>query len=86
MWWFPWLQDVTQSVEKAEVEKQEELLLRQQELENLLQQKDYVRAVGLAITLDQPFRLLTVLQGVCICVCVCVWGGGGGNQRTGFTL
>lgn len=37
--------------------------LREQELSNLLQQKDYVHAVGLAITLDQPFRVLSILSG-----------------------
>ena len=36
---------------------------REQELSNLLQQQDYVHAIGLAITLDQPFRVLTVLTG-----------------------
>ena len=36
---------------------------REQELSNLLQQKDYVHAVGLAITLDQPFRVLSILSG-----------------------
>ena len=69
----PWLQDVSESVEKAEIEKHEELLLRQQELDNLLLAKDYVRAVGVALSLDQPFRLLALLQGVCVCVVWCVW-------------
>ena len=36
---------------------------REQELSNLLQQKNYVHAVGLAITLDQPFRVLSILSG-----------------------
>ncbi|XP_064391571.1 transducin beta-like protein 3 isoform X2 [Halichondria panicea] len=54
--------DVSESVEKAEIEKQEELLLRQQELDNLLLAKDYVRAVGVALSLDQPYRLLALLQ------------------------
>ena len=40
-------------------------LLREQELSNLLHQKDYVRAVGVAITLDQPNRILKILQGAC---------------------
>lgn len=40
-------------------------LLREQELSNLLHQKDYVKAVGVAITLDQPNRILKILQGTC---------------------
>lgn len=44
--------------------EEEEQLLREQELSNLLQRKDYVRAVGVAITLDQPYRVFTILQGV----------------------
>ena len=58
-------------MEKAEIEKQEELLLRQQELDNLLLAKDYVRAVGVALSLDQPYRLLALLQGTWACVGVC---------------
>lgn len=38
-------------------------LIREQELRNLLQKKDYVNAIGLAITLDQPFRVLTIFTG-----------------------
>ena len=38
-------------------------LVREQELQNLLQKRDYVNAVGLAITLNQPFRVLTILTG-----------------------
>ena len=30
---------------------------------NLLQQQDYTRAVGVAISLDQPSRVLTILTG-----------------------
>ena len=30
---------------------------------NLLQEKDYVKAVGVAITLDQPNRALNALTG-----------------------
>eukprot|EP00731_Ephydatia_muelleri_P022653 Em0015g236a len=53
--------DVTAEVEAQEVEAQEELVLREQELSNLLLKKDYVNAVGLAISLNQPFRVLTIL-------------------------
>ena len=64
--------DVTAEVEAQEVEAQEELVLREQELSNLLLKKDYVNAVGLAISLNQPFRVLTILTSVCMCVCICV--------------
>ena len=36
---------------------------REQELLNLLHDKDYVRAVGVALSLEQPFRVLTILKG-----------------------
>lgn len=38
---------------------------RQQELDNLLQEKRYLRALGLAISLDRPHTVLTVIQGQC---------------------
>lgn len=36
---------------------------RQQELDNLLHEKRYLRALGLAISLDRPHTVLTVIQG-----------------------
>lgn len=36
---------------------------REQLLMNLLQEKDYVKAVGVAIALDQPNRALNALTG-----------------------
>lgn len=36
---------------------------RQQELSNLLQEKKYLKALGLAISLDQPHTVLTVIKG-----------------------
>ena len=38
---------------------------RQQELDNLLHEKRYLRALGLAISLDRPHTVLTVIQGQC---------------------
>lgn len=38
-------------------------LARQQELDNLLHEKRYLRALGLAISLDRPHTVLTVIQG-----------------------
>ena len=43
--------------------QREEQILREQELSNLLHQKDYVKAVGVAISLGQPYRVLKILQG-----------------------
>lgn len=39
---------------------------RQQELDNLLHEKRYLRALGLAISLDRPHTVLTVIQGQCL--------------------
>ena len=36
---------------------------REQELSNLIHNKKFLKAIGLAITLEQPFRLLTILKG-----------------------
>ena len=57
------IQDVTEQVTAGAEAEEEELLLREQELSNYLQQKNYVKAVGVAITLDQPFRVFTIFQG-----------------------
>ena len=66
------MQDVTERVEdEAELQK-EQLILKEQELSNLLHQKDYVRAVGVAISLGQPFRVLNILQGELSNICVCL--------------
>lgn len=46
---------------------------RQQELDNLLHEKRYLRALGLAISLDRPHTVLTVIQGQC---CLGPWRGG----------
>jgi len=54
--------DVTEEEKLKEREEQEGLILREQELSNLLQQKKFVKAIGLAITLDQPFRVLNIFK------------------------
>ena len=38
-------------------------LHREQELSNLMHDKKYIEAIGLAITLDQPYRVLTIMKG-----------------------
>ena len=36
---------------------------RQQELSNLITDKKYLEAIGLAITLEQPFRVMNIMKG-----------------------
>ncbi|KAK2496104.1 hypothetical protein MC885_014128 [Smutsia gigantea] len=55
--------DVTEVEQAEEQAKREEQLVKQQELDNLLHEKRYLRALGLAISLDRPHTVLTVIQG-----------------------
>ncbi|XP_056389510.1 transducin beta-like protein 3 [Hyla sarda] len=56
--------DVTE-VELAEVQaKEEKEILQQQELSNLLHEKRYLKALGLAISLDQPHTVLKVIKAI----------------------
>ena len=54
---------MTERVEEEVELQKEEQILKEQELSNLLHQKDYVKAVVVAISLGQPFRVLNILQG-----------------------
>lgn len=56
--------DVTEVELAEEQAKQEEQILKQQELSNLLQEKKYLKALGLAISLDQPHTVLTVIKAI----------------------
>ncbi|XP_060581284.1 transducin beta-like protein 3 [Ruditapes philippinarum] len=56
--------DVTETEQNEVREKQEQFILQGQELSNLIQQKKYLKAIGLAITLEQPFRLLNILKEI----------------------
>ncbi|XP_061191404.1 transducin beta-like protein 3 [Saccostrea echinata] len=56
--------DVTgEEVQKKQTER-EEFILKEQELSNLLHQKKYLKAIGLAITLEQPFRVLSIIKEI----------------------
>ncbi|XP_075035403.1 transducin beta-like protein 3 [Mixophyes fleayi] len=56
--------DVTET-EMAEAQaKQEDEILKQQELSNLLHEKRFLKALGLAIALDQPYTVLTVIKAI----------------------
>jgi U3 small nucleolar RNA-associated protein 13 len=56
--------DITEEEIKAEYEKRAEMILKEQELANLLMEKKYVKAIALAITLEQPFRVLTISKEI----------------------
>lgn len=56
--------DVTEAEQAEEQAKQEEQVVKQQELDNLLHEKRYLRALGLAISLDRPHTVLTVIQAI----------------------
>nr|XP_054606507.1 transducin beta-like protein 3 [Nothobranchius furzeri] len=57
-------EDVTEVELAEEQAKQEDQILKQQELSNLLHEKKYVKALGLAISLDQPHTVLTVIKAI----------------------
>ncbi|NXU04553.1 TBL3 protein, partial [Buphagus erythrorhynchus] len=50
--------DVTEIEEKEAQAKQEEQIMKEQELSNLLHEKRYLKALGLAISLDRPHTVL----------------------------
>jgi len=56
--------DVTEVEQAEEQAKREEEVVKQQELDNLLHEKRYLRALGLAISLDRPHTVLTVIQAI----------------------
>ena len=39
------------------------MYFREQKLANLMHNKKYLKAIGLAITLDQPFKVLNIIKG-----------------------
>ncbi|XP_069380930.1 transducin beta-like protein 3 [Paralichthys olivaceus] len=56
--------DVTEVELAEEQAKQEDQILKKQELSNLLHEKKYLKALGLAISLDQPHTVLTVIKAI----------------------
>ncbi|XP_056107669.1 transducin beta-like protein 3 [Rhinichthys klamathensis goyatoka] len=56
--------DVTKVELAEEQAKQEEQVLKQQELSNLLHEKKYLKALGIAISLDQPHTALRVIREI----------------------
>ncbi|KAI9289951.1 WD40-repeat-containing domain protein [Umbelopsis sp. AD052] len=57
-------EDVTSEEQEKEAKEKEELILREQDLQNYLLKKDYLNAILLAMSLDQPFRLLNLFNTV----------------------
>ncbi|CAG5897727.1 unnamed protein product [Menidia menidia] len=57
-------EDVTEVELAEEQAKQEDQILKKQELSNLLHEKKYLKALGLAISLDQPHTVLTVIKAI----------------------
>ncbi|XP_077590202.1 transducin beta-like protein 3 [Stigmatopora nigra] len=56
--------DVTEVEQAEEQAKQEDQIIKQQELSNLLHEKKYLKALGLAISLDQPHTVLSVIKAI----------------------
>ncbi|XP_057308585.1 transducin beta-like protein 3 [Hydractinia symbiolongicarpus] len=54
--------DITEQTVKEEEEKQTTLVLREQTLRNLLQEKKFDKAIGLATTMNQPFTVLNIFK------------------------
>ncbi|KAG5832192.1 hypothetical protein ANANG_G00288490 [Anguilla anguilla] len=57
-------QDVSEIELAEEQAQQEDQILKQQELSNLLQEKKFLKALGLAISLDQPHTALRVIKEI----------------------
>ncbi|KWU42440.1 WD40 repeat-like protein, partial [Rhodotorula sp. JG-1b] len=57
-------EDVTESEELEKQQEQDELVLREQDYENFLSMKDYSNAIMLALSMDQPRRLLNLFTEV----------------------
>ncbi|XP_067279298.1 transducin beta-like protein 3 [Pseudorasbora parva] len=56
--------DVTKVELAEEQAKQEDQVLKQQELSNLLNEKKYLKALGIALSLDQPHTALRVIREI----------------------
>ncbi|XP_063047761.1 transducin beta-like protein 3 isoform X2 [Engraulis encrasicolus] len=56
--------DVTEEELAEEQAKEESQILKQQELSNLLHEKKYLKALGLALSLDQPHTVLQVIKAI----------------------
>ncbi|GAA6059482.1 hypothetical protein JCM10212_002225 [Sporobolomyces blumeae] len=57
-------EDVTETEELEKIQEQEDLVLKEQDYENYLQINDYSNAILLALSMDQPRRLLKLFTEV----------------------
>ncbi|XP_064470789.1 transducin beta-like protein 3 [Ornithodoros turicata] len=56
--------DCTTEEEKETFEKQESLVLQEQELSNLMKEKKWSKALHIALTLEYPFKALTIIKEI----------------------
>uniref|UniRef100_T1IN28 U3 small nucleolar RNA-associated protein 13 C-terminal domain-containing protein n=1 Tax=Strigamia maritima TaxID=126957 RepID=T1IN28_STRMM len=56
--------DVTQEEKEEAAAKEESLIQQEQQLSNLLQQKNYTKALILAVTLEMPMRCLKIVREI----------------------
>ncbi|GAA5808876.1 hypothetical protein MFLAVUS_002275 [Mucor flavus] len=57
-------EDITLQEQEEELKEKEELIIKEQELQNFMRKKDYLNAILLALSLEQPFRLLGLFRQV----------------------
>ncbi|XP_030840363.1 transducin beta-like protein 3 [Strongylocentrotus purpuratus] len=57
-------EDVTQIEYEEKAEKEEDQILKKQQLSNLMHSKKFTKALRLAITLDQPFKALGIIRTI----------------------
>ncbi|ESO84760.1 hypothetical protein LOTGIDRAFT_221859 [Lottia gigantea] len=56
--------DVTEEEREETLKIQEDLILKEQQLSNLIQKKKYLKALSLAITLEQPYKVLSIIKAI----------------------
>lgn len=56
--------DVTEELRLKKLKEEEERILQEQQLSNYIQNQDYLKALKLALQLDRPLQVLTVLQNI----------------------
>ncbi|KAI8079765.1 WD40-repeat-containing domain protein [Halteromyces radiatus] len=57
-------EDVTLEEQENELREKEEFIIKEQELQTYMRKKDYLNAILLAMSLNQPFRLLGLFREV----------------------
>lgn len=57
-------EDVTREEQEEELREKEQYIIKEQELQNFMRNKDYLNAILLALSLEQPFRLLSLFRNV----------------------